>query len=208
MRIRPTSGRRVCELEQVDPGRLRRVAEAQMHSPQISRLHSERLGHFLAGHARSEVEDDLEAEQLVERQRALQVHTVDVEVEDPLNHGSPAPADWALAPPLPLLEHRRQAAIHKQLGAGHEGGLVARQEGGSVADVGRGAHPLKHLTFLDLFDDRLRVLVPLEQMLDERRPHPARRDGIDTNRRAIVDRHVTRERNILLRLHTVPDWNG
>ena len=31
-------------------------------------------------------------------------------------------------------------------------------------------------------------------MLDERRPHPARRDGIDTNRRAIVDRHVTRER--------------
>src|SRR6266478_948887 len=91
MRIRSTRGRRVRELQQVDPGRVRRVAEAQMHSLQISRLHSERLGHFLAGHARSEVEDDLEAEQLVERQRALQVRTVDVEVEDPLNHGLSAP---------------------------------------------------------------------------------------------------------------------
>ena len=62
MRVRLTRRRRVHELEQIDSGRIGGVAEAQMHALQIRRPHSERVGHFLAGHAFAEVDDDLEAE--------------------------------------------------------------------------------------------------------------------------------------------------
>src|SRR5438128_9489952 len=89
MRIRLSGWLGVGELQQVNARGVLVIAQAQMHPLERGSGHAEGGGHFRATHTLPHVKHDLKAEPLVERQGALKIGAVDVEVEDSLDHAAP-----------------------------------------------------------------------------------------------------------------------
>src|ERR1019366_8225458 len=73
------------ELEQINTGGLLVVPDAKVNAFHVRHGQTESISHFLTLHALAKIHDHLKAEQFVEGQGSLEVRTVDVEMENPLD---------------------------------------------------------------------------------------------------------------------------